>query len=190
MIDKPYSFRTAAFSNVIALAATGAILGVWYAAFKERELTFRIMAICLGQLAVWAAVDWALVRIKLKKERLDFSLKSDATQWAPIAGASMIVGWSALKTDFATHEGSLLILIGLLYSLWCIVLATESRHSHRKSTFVCLLLSHLIMPALIGLALAYLVNMMTAPTPEEAIQDACDNARIVIAENQCGPQSD
>ena len=126
-----------------------------------------------------------LVRFNWKGKMVDVSLKSEANQWAPIAGASMIVGWSALKTNFATHEGALLVLIGLLYSFWCIVLAKEATESGRSHLALKLCFSHLICPALIGFFAAYLVNNITQPTLEEARQEVCYNAYVTFRENQC-----
>lgn len=185
MIETPFTVKTAALSNVIAFVVTGLILGVWYAFIKNFAMALWVIGICLGLLVVVAAIDFAMVRCKLKKERIDFGLRSEANQWAPIAGASMIVGWSALKTNFATHEGTLLILIGLLYSLWCIVLALDAKQLHRKKTMLYLSVSHLFVPAMIGLGLAHSVNIQMLPTQEQAKQDACYNARVTFNENQC-----
>lgn len=187
MIEKSYTFKTAALSNVVAFAFTGSILGIWYAVNKNWAVTFWVIGISLALLALAAAIEFFLVRRNPEREKIEFSLRSDANQVAPIAGASMIVGWSALKTNFATHEGSLLILVGLLYSLWCIVLAMEARQLDRGKTGFYLVISHLLVPAAIGLALAYFVDVVTRPTPDQARQDACYNARVAFIDNQCKP---
>lgn len=172
MIEKPYSCRTAAFSNIIAFVFTGEILGLWYALITYTESTCFIIAFGFVLLVV---------------ELVYLDLESDANQWAPIAGASMIVGWTAVKTDFATPGGAWFILIGLLYSLWCIALATELRQSHKTSTFVYLSFSHLVLPAVIAIGFAHVANKITEPVPEKARQDACYTARVALTENQCNP---
>lgn len=172
MIEKPYSFTTAALSNFIAFVFTGEILGLWYALITYTESTCFIIAFSFVLLVV---------------ELVYLDLESDANQWAPISGASMIVGWTAVNTDLATPGDAWFILIGLLYSLWCIVLATELRQSHKKSIFVYLCFSHLVLPAVFGIVLAYVANIRTEPVPEKARQDACYNARVAFTENQCSP---
>lgn len=187
MTASPNFFKTAMLSNSIAYGFTGSILGIWYLATSNSLLAAWLAGFTLIPLALAWVIDWLLVRFDRKEKMVDISLKSEANQWAPIAGASMIVGWSALKTNFATHEGALLVLIGLLYSLWCIVLAEEAAESRSTHLVLKLLFSHLICPAAIGLVAAILVNNLTKPTSEEARQDACYNAYETFRENQCKP---
>lgn len=199
MTEKPYTIRTAFHSNLIALAFTLSIIGIWYGLSKYKDLhLWQLLIAFVVFLVTFYTVTLALIHLghvinylrgrPLADGRIDIlGITSDANQWAPIAGASMIVGWSARKTDFATREDSLLILLGLLYSLWCIALTVDLRKNQRNRTLFFLFFSHLAFPAIFGAGLASGANLLTALTPEEARQDECYKARAAFITNQCKP---
>lgn len=189
MTASPKFLTTAMLSNSIAYGFTGVILGIWYLAASNSALAAWLVSFTLIPLALAGIIDWLLVRLNQKEKMVDISLKSEANQWAPIAGASMLVGWSTLKTNFATQEGTLLVLIGLLYSLWCIALAVEAADSRWTNLGLKLSFSHLVCPVGIGLAAAFLMNNLTQPTSEEVRQEACHNAYVTFSENQASRSS-
>lgn len=185
--ENPYTVKVALLSNFVAFLFTSVILAIWYAVTYEHIMLVWVLLIPFVLISVVWLIDSGMVYFGFKGEKIELNLKPDAHQWAPISGASMIVGWSAFKTNFATQEGSLLILIGLLYSLWCIALAVDLRRAKRIRLGFYLFMSHLIVPAMIGLALASGANEITKPTQEDAMRAACYRARVALVENHCRP---
>lgn len=185
--DKAYTPGTAFRSNFIALTFTGGILAAWYAINWDWKKTLCVFLIFLIFMAAVALIDYLLWRLDITKERIDISLKSNAHQWAPIAGASMIVGWSSVETNFATQEGSLLILIGLLYSFWCIVVAVDAEETKKNRAVGFLIISHLLAPAVVGFVASWVFHEITDRTEEEKRKDACQIAHATISEQHCRP---
>lgn len=157
-------FPTALRSNLIALVYTLLIIFTWYA-FEWRLIT-----------PSWVNLIWpvgfaalALILLYLSDAKIigrvpSLDLSTDAQQWAPTAGASMVVGWAIGGGGWSDKEAVMLIAIGILYSVWCIVIASEAKHPEpasgtpvmpstgsRIKLQLLLLITHLILP---GLALS------------------------------------
>ena len=131
--------RDAGISNVIALVAIGLVLFIWHNAVNYPRRAVVAAALLFICIFLYAIAEWIMrrkiIRFILNKvgapnfmaEPRNLDLRGDAAQTAPIAGASMIIGWTISTTDWGSYEEVVLVLLGAIFSLWCIVTFLDAR---------------------------------------------------------------
>lgn len=166
-------------SLVYATLVTAGILIVWYLLTREIHYLWKILVTVIAFIAVTFYT----------KGKFENDLTNDTAQWAPIAAASIIVGWSIYVTVFLTEptfESWALIPIGILFSLWCIAVTLDAKEKENRTRLILMLfLTHLLISAALGFLVAYAYYTFAFPPPDETEEktEMCKKARSI-----CSPE--
>lgn len=168
-------------SNVYAIIVTLCITYAWLFTADDPEAALAYLWMLFAGLIIVLLLHTLAKYYVPRYESADLRLRSPQAQLAPTAAASMVVGWSGYRSDLTSIEAWALILLGFLYSFWCVILASETSADRNTKDPWALTFSHVIVPILLGIAIAG-----SAETPEETKRRMCDTASQTNTLYQCG----
>lgn len=170
---------------LIALVYTLSIIVAWYSVKYDLWKTIFIVGLVVALMLSAGGIMHLLRRRGILTSNVYIDLTTDEHQWAPTAGASMIVGWSAAATNFIHEEAVILLLVGLLYSFWCVLVLADAAHPEfagvsserktswsRKKLILALTFTHVFVSGLFGYSaslifrhISYIYSCLLVPLP-------------------------